>query len=332
MAYQPVPAGNLSTASTLAHLQGVLIKRKALDRLQTTFLFGMPCMPDVLELQSGRTVQWFRYDNFGANTTASPEGQVKTSLSPQSRTVQCTVSEYTDYITVSSLLQETAPDAVMQSNAELLGYRGGLSVDNVTRTVIDAENASTTLTLLGGTFKAQDVRNARHQLRGRDVKPLSDGLYLGIAHPYVTFDLVNDPAANGLADIHKYTKPADAALVKYDENGQVCVVGGCKILETTNVTLVAGSPNKWRCYFFGLNGVGKVDLSGRGPSKITDPSKQRFQVYTVPAERSMADPEGILGGAVSYRFLFGVSVLEGPTGISGNYRFRTIDAPSSIVA
>lgn len=332
MAYQPVPAANLSTASTLAHLQGILHKRKALDRLQTTFLFGMPCMNDVLDLQSGRTAQWFRYDNFGANTTPSPEGQVKTSLSTQSRTVQCMVSEYSDYVTVSSLLKETAPDAIMQSNAELLGYRAGLSVDNITRAVLDAEQASTDLALLAGTFKAQDVRNARAQLRGRDVRPLTDGLYLGLSHPYVTFDLVNDPAANGLADIYKYTKPADASLVRYDENGQVCVVGGCKILETTNVTLIAGSPNKWRNYFFGLNGVGKLDLSGRGPSKVTDPTKQRFQINVIPGERSIADPEGTIGGAVSYRFVFGVVVLEGPAGIAGQYRFRTIDAPSSIVA
>lgn len=332
MAYQPVPAGNLSTASNLAHLQSILHRKKALDRLQTTFLFGEPCMDETLELNAGRTVQWHRYNNLAANTTASPEGQVKTSLTTSSRTVQCNVSEYSDYITVSSLLKDTAIDAIVQANAELLGYRAGLTVDNITRTVFDDVQASTDQALLGANFRAQDARNTRHQLRGRDIKPLQDGLYYGIAHPYVTFDLVNDPAANGLADIHKYTKPADAPLVRYEESGQVCVVGGVKIMETTNVKQITGSPNKWRVYIFGRNGVGKLALSGRGPSKVTDPSKQRFAINVIPGERGPWDPEGTIGGSVSYRFVFGVAILEGPAGIGGQYRFRTIDAPSSIVS
>lgn len=332
MAYEPVPSTNLSTSSNLAHLQSILQKKKALDRLQTTFLFGEPAVNDSLDLQSGRSVQWFRYGNLAANTVASPEGQVKSSLGTQSRTAMLTVSEFSDYITVSTLLKETAPDSIVQNNAELLGYRAGLTVDIITRTVSDDVQASTDVPLLGTTFRAQDVRNVRHQLRGRDIKPMADGLYYGVAHPYVTFDLVNDPAANGLADIHKYTKPADAALVRYEESGQVCVVGGVKIMETTNVKLVAGTPNKWRTYIYGRGSVGKVDLAGRGPSKVKDPSKERFSISVIPGEKGPWDPEGTIGGSVSYRFVFGVRLLDGPADIGGQYRQRTLECPSSIVS
>lgn len=332
MAYEPVPGTNLSTSSNLAHLQSIVQKKKGLDRLQTTFLFGEPCMNDDLELQSGRSVQWHRYNNLTSNTTPSTEGQVKSSLSTSSRTAMLTTSEYSDYITVSSLLKETAIDNVVQVNSELLSYRAGLTVDVITRTIFDDVQASTDQPLLGTTFRAQDCRNTRHQLRGRDIKPLADGLYYGISHPYVTFDVVNDPAANGLADIHKYTRPADAPLVRYEESGQVCVVGGVKLMESTNVKMVAGSPNKWRTYIFGRNGVGKVDLAGRGPSKIKDPSKERFQINVIPGERGPWDPEGTIGGSVSYRFVFGVRILDGPNDIGGSYRFRTLECPSSIVS
>lgn len=332
MAYEPVPVGNRSSSTNLAHLASVFYRKKALDRLMKKFYFHQVCVQDMIPRQSGRTVQFFRYNNLAENTTAkSPEGGVGTSLSTSSRTVSATVSQYTDFINVSDFLVDTAIDPIVQSNAELLGYRAGLSVDIITRTVIDAEQASTDLSLIGSYLKAADFRNARARLQGLDVEPMDDGYFRVYAHPYVTFDLVNDPSANGLADIHKYTeKPG--FQISPEDRGLLAVVAGCKIYENTNVKLVSGSPNKWRVYVFGKGGVGTVDLEGRGPSRITDPKKQRFNINTIKGEKSIYDPEGVIGAAVSYNFIFTAVVLEGPTGIGGTYRFKTLDCPSSIVA
>jgi len=45
---------------------------------------------------------------------------------------------------------------------------------------------------------------------------------------------------------------------------------------------------------------------------------------------SIPDPEGQIGGAVSYRFTYTAVVIDGTTGVGGSYRYRTIDAQSSI--
>ena len=328
MAYNP--AGNQSSSQGLAHLASVWYRKKGLDRLQKKFVFRDATMKDMIPKQVGRTVQFFRYTNFGANTTPTTEGTVGTSLSMTSKIVGATVSQYTAFITVSDLLQDTAIDPVVQNASELLGYSAGLSTDTITRNIIDAESANTNQALLGTFFRVADLRNARSQLQAVDVQPFSDGEFLAYAHPFATYDLVNDPAAGGLADIVKYTMPEKSPLIKYEDRGLVTHVAGCRLIESTNVLKTVGSPNKYRVYVFGLNGVGSVDLEGRGPSDIKDPSKQRFKINVVKGEPSIADPEGVIGAAVSYNFVFCGVVLEGPSGIGGNYRYRTLDAASSI--
>lgn len=335
MAYQPVPATQTTGTSSLPHIATVFYKRKALDRLMTKFQFEKACMPDMLERQQGKTVQFWRYTNLQASTAPkSPEGQVGTSETISSKTLSATISQYTNFITVSDLLRDTAIDPILENAAELLGYQAGLTVDTITRTIIDNESANTAQTLLGTYLRAADFRRARHTLQGKDILPMEDNYFLGIAHPYVTFDLVNDPQAAGLADITKYTNPDKARLFNYEDRGVISVVGGVKVMESTNVLQIAGSPNKWRAYIFGKNGVGAVDLAGRGPSRgIVDPSKQRFSVRVIPrSTNDLFDPEGIIGGACAYNFSFVVVVLQGPAGIGGTYRYATIDCPSSIVS
>ena len=331
MAYSP--SGNLTTSTGLGHLAAILYKKRGLDILQKKFVFRDACLKDMLDRQSGRTVQWFRYSNLAANTTISTEGTVGSSLTLTSKVVQATVSQYTAFITVSDLLMDTALDPIVQSAAERLGYQAGLSVDTITRNVIDAESSSTNLAPLATYYKVADLRNARHQLQANDVMPMEDGDFFAVAHPFVTYDIVNDPSAVGLADIFKYnTNVNNSPLVKYEDRGQVIRVAGVRLVESTNVKTQSG-PNRYRVYVFGRNGVGSVDLEGRGPSEVKDPTKQRFRIKVVPGgpnNLSIADPEGVIGAAVSYNYIFSVVILEGPSGIGGSYRYRTSDPQSTI--
>lgn len=332
MAYSP--ASNLTSSSGLAHLASVYYKKKGLDRLQKKFVFREACMDDMLPKQVGRTVQFYRYTNLTAVTTNNTEGTVGNPISINSRTVSATVSQYTSFITVSDLLQDTALDPIVQNASELLGYQGGLTVDTITRNIIDAESVtpgtSPNQLLLGATATVRDLRNTRTQLQANDVEPISGDEFLAIASPFVTYDIVNDPAAAGLADIFKYTSVKDTPLVKYEDRGVVTHVAGCKLIESTNVKFTAGSPNKYRVYIFGKGGVGAVDLEGRGPNKVTDPKKQRFNINIIKGQPSIADPEGVIGAAVSYNFVYTTVVLDGPATIGGQYRYRVIDAASSV--
>ena len=91
MAYSP--ASNTTNTATLAHLATVYYKTRALDQLKQMFMFLEGTEPDDIPQRVGKTVQWYRYTLFGANTTASSEGVVGTGLPLTSTTVSATVSE-----------------------------------------------------------------------------------------------------------------------------------------------------------------------------------------------------------------------------------------------
>jgi N4-gp56 family major capsid protein len=326
MAY--APAGN--TTLGLAHLQSEAIRRKALSRLQKKFRFRDLCVEDQLGLREGRTAVWFRYANLAAGTTPSTEGAVGTSLTMTSTKVSATVSEFSNFISVSTLREETAPDPQLEAAGALLGYRGGLSVDNITRAAIDAESSNTNQSPIATYLRVGDIRAAVHTLQALDVEPFEDGEFKVLTSPYNSYDLVSDPAANGLADIFKYTNPVKANLVSRDDRGVVTHVAGAKVIESTNV-YSSTSPNKWRTYIFGNGAFGCLTLAGAAPAKVTDPTKENFNIKVVKGGvPSGFDPEGMIGGWVSYRYVYSALWLDGPTGIGGTFRAKTIDAQSTI--
>jgi len=323
------PATNLTSSVGLPHVQTVVYRKKALDRLMTKFQFRQATMKDTIGKQEGRTVQWFRYNNPSAVTSVAAEGTVGTGTAASSRVVSATVSQYTAFMTISDFLEATAIDPVVSNTSDLLGYQGGLSVDTITRNVIDAASTATNQPLLATYLRVADIRSSRHGLQALNVMPFEDSKFLVLAHPYVTYDLVNDPSANGLADIVKYTAPQNTALVRYEDRGLIAEVAGCRVIETTNV-FTQTTPNRYRAYVFGKDGLGSLELAGKAPATVTDPAKQRFNIRVIRPDPSIADPEGVIAAAVSYNFMYTVVFLEGPAGIGGVYRSRTLDPQSTI--
>ena len=330
MAY--TPAANLTSSATLAHLQAIHYRKKALDRLQTKFVFREAGMKDSMPQGSGRTTQWFRMDNLTGTPSVKTEGTVGTGQSLTSRTVQATLSQYANFVNISDFLIATDIAPTVNYASELLGYQAGLITDLITRNIIDAEAHNTAQTALATYLRVSDLRVSRHSLQAINVLPFDNGEFLCFTHPYASYDLVNDPAALGLADIFKYnTAVGSTPLVKYEDRGLITHVAGCKVVETTNgKTYTSSGTNYYRTYVFGKNGLGICDLEGKGPSEVTDPSKQRFNINVIRMGPNPADPEGVIGAAVSYNFATTSVILEGPAGIGGSYRFKTLDTPSTI--
>jgi N4-gp56 family major capsid protein len=205
------PAGNLTTTGSLGHLATVWYNRTALDQLKQMNRFFNLGEMDMLPKRNGKTVQWYRYSLFGANTTPHAEGTVGTSLTLGSSTVSGTMQEYADFASVSSFLMDTAIDPIVDNAAENLGYRASISVDTITRNEFDA-NTSVLDSLQGATFTATDVRAAVARLKSINVRPKANGDFLGVIHPYVTFDLQADNTAGGFIDQGEIRRSANDGL------------------------------------------------------------------------------------------------------------------------
>lgn len=325
------PAGNLTTTSTLTHFISTYYSRRAEDQLRTVFLFWKGVDSErtrTLPQNNGKTVQFFRYENLGANTTATTEGDSGTSLQLTSGTFSATVSQYADFISFSDMVTWTSIDNIVAEGADQLGYRAGLTVDNLNKAEVDSAAGSIALSLLGDFYSSADAANARHRLQGLNIRPLRDGLYEALIHPYVSYDLIRDPQAGNFLDLTK--RPgSDQNSVNFrppaDPQTPVAIVGGVRFWESTNVTLV--SAGNWRTYYFGRGGLGAIDLAGHGPQRTMDQQKDKFRVNVFRPGFTDSNPEGKIAAFASYNFVYVTKLLD-----TTNYRIRVTTCPSSIVA
>jgi hypothetical protein len=110
-------------------------------------------------------------------------------------------------------------------------------------------------------------------------------------------------------------------------SGEAGKMAGCRIVKSTNVSTTGTAPSaKYYTYIIGKGAVGAIDLSGVGPTNVTNPDTQAFKINVIKGGPQIADPEGMIGSAVSYRFVFAVKTLD-----SSTYRYRIVYSDSSII-
>lgn len=322
-------AGNLTSTGTITHLASVYYDRTALTSLRKTFMFWKGVDYRTLPKKNGKVIQFYRYSQLGANTSAATEGDYGSSLTLTSGTVSATVAQYADFISFSDMLVDTAIDGdIVAVGADQLGYRAGLSVDTIIRNEVDSVAASIDVSLLGDYFTALDGANINARFGGLDIKPFPNGYFPAIIHPYVRYDFIHDPQVGGFMDVAKQgqTDQLDKLITPNDSTGFIGRFDGIEYWSSTNVKVTAGSPNTYRCYFFGQEGLAAIDLAGRGPTRTMDQNKQKFSVSVVnKLPIGVANPTGSIAALASYNFVFVAKTLD-----TSPYRMRKIDAPTSL--
>ena len=323
------PASVLTTTGTLAHLVSRWYDRVAVGNLKSNLAFVPATSRRRLPNANGKTFQIYSYDTFAANTTPGSEGTVGTGIAPTTVVREVTVQQYFDYVNFSDLLVETALDPIVENTAAELGYRAALSADRLARSefeVAAAATAAARIDLADNEFlSAAIVRQAAMSLRGDDVKPQSDGMYIGIAHPFALFDLLNDNTAGGVIDILKYHESGAKQLQSGVQNEmRVVDVAGVRFIETTQVGSTAAFPSGvkvgYHTYVVGMDAIFTVSL---GQTEI--PEQRNFSLTARNWGPTKSDPAGVIGSSVAYNFKF--AALRAPGTI---VRLRQIRAESSI--
>jgi len=315
------PASVLSSAT---HAQTTVYRKQALDQLVAKTRFPQMAQRDIIGKQQGKTVQWFRYSTFAENTVAATEGQVGSPLSMPSQVISATLSQYVDFISFSDVAVDTLIDDQALAGSKNLGIRAALTVNAVARNVVDAVQASTDQAPNSQFAVASDFHRAVMAMMSKDIEPFEGGMFKALISPLVAYDLKNDPAAGGFQSLISPTSSAE--FKNMEDRGLVGTLFGCKIFADTTVKKTGSAPIKYRSYIFGNGGFGSSELQGRGPSQVTDPKRQRFNVHIVRNNNDqLFDPAGQIRLAVAYNFLYTAVILD-----TTNHRIRTIEHESSI--
>ena len=157
----------------------------------------------------GKTKEFRGFKPLAKATTPLTEGVTPNGNKLDMFTVNATISQYGDYVTISDMLDLTSIDPMVLQAQETLGDQAGRTLDTITREVI---NAGTNVIYAGGrvsrtTLTSSDKLNVTTiKLAVRALKnqntPLINGHYMAVIHPDVAFDLTEDSTYK---ELFKYT-------------------------------------------------------------------------------------------------------------------------------
>lgn len=171
------------------------------------------------------------------------------------------VSQYGDYIVQSDVLELTALDNTILEATKLLGRQAGLTLDTVTRNILQSGTNVSFASKWSGTtetevtkrsdldstsiLKVDTVQQVVAKLRACNA-PTINGKYVAIIHPYVAYDLMRDPE---WIDAHKYAQPENLYT------GEIGEIAGVRFVQTTEAKIYGPAMGLLINYVAGYTGA-----------------------------------------------------------------------------
>jgi N4-gp56 family major capsid protein len=255
---------------------------------------------------------------------------VPAPISMTTQTRDLTVSQYFDYVSVSDFLLDQAIDPMVENISEELGYRAGLTVNRICLNAIDAEAVSDATTsrisLADAEFMSRAIAaRAVMTLRARDIKPSDGEWFVGIIHPLIAYDLLNDNTNGGTIDVLKHVDSGVNEMRSGIRGNRVLNLNGIRWVETTTVGTVADFPSSgdtgYHSYVFGKDAFFVASL---GATEVKGDKNFSLMVKRYN-DASVADPVNVIGATIGYNFKFGIVKTTGSIN-----KFRQIRGESSI--
>ncbi len=245
----------------------------------------------------GKIIEFRKFSSLPKALTPLTEGVTPTGNKLNVSSVSATVEQYGDYIEQSDLLELTAVDNTIVEATKQLSAQAGLTMDTIVRNeivggtnvlycpMVSADGTETAVTSRNAIDKTallrvKDVFKAAAELKAMNA-PKIDGYYVGIIHPYVAYDLMQE-AGNQWMEVQKYATPEN--MLK----GEIGCLGGVRFVESTEAKIWnEGSDN---CAVFatlviGADAYGVTSVTGGGIEHIVkqkgygnDPLNQRSSV------------------------------------------------------
>lgn len=198
---------------------------------------------------SGKTIEFRTFTPLAKALVALTEGVTPDGNHLDVTTITATVAQYGDYIVQSDVLELTALDNTILEATKLLGKQAGLTLDTVTRNVLNAgtnvmyapkidssthaETAVTSRAALDNTaiLTADLVDQVATELRAQNA-PTIDGDFVCILHPYAAYDLMRDP---------DWRKPHEYVDTQNIYQGEIGKYGGVRFVESTEAKIFCGA-------------------------------------------------------------------------------------------
>ena len=259
-----------------------------LDEAQAALVHDQFAQKRPIPQNGGKTIEFRKFASLPKATTPLTEGVTPDGKSLNVTAVTATVAQYGDYITQSDVLELTSIDNTIVEATKILGRQAGLTLDTVTRNVLQSGtnvtycpksngDEVTSRTGLDTTCQltVKVVQQVVAKLKGQNA-PTINGKYVGIIHPYVAYSLMRDPE---WIDAHKYAQPDNLFT------GEIGEIAGVRFVETTEAKVYQGGV--FGTLIMGANAYGVTEITGgglqtiikqKGSAGTADPLDQRSSI------------------------------------------------------
>lgn len=224
----------------------------------------------------GKTIEFRKYSPLPKALTPLTEGVTPNGRKLNVSTLTAEVKQYGDYVELSDVLLLTAIDNNLVEATKLLGAQAGQTLDTITREVlmggtnvqyaageVNARNLLTGGAADGNHYLTVDaVRRAVRFLKNQNAEQI-DGSWVGIIHPDISYDLMNDPE-------WKYPHQYQDTTNLYE--GEIGKIAGVRWVETTEAKKFVGggkdSRDVYATLILGANAYGVTEIEGGGLQHI----------------------------------------------------------------
>lgn len=275
-------------------LEGLSVENKTfydmtlLDEAQAALVHDQFAQKRPIPQNGGKTIEFRKFASLPKATTPLTEGVTPDGKSLNVTAVTATVAQYGDYITQSDVLELTSIDNTIVEATKILGRQAGLTLDTVTRNVLQSGTNVTYCPKSDGSevtsragldatcqLTVKVVQQVVAKLKGQNA-PTINGKYVAIIHPYVAYSLMRDPE---WIDAHKYAQPDNLFT------GEIGEIAGVRFVETTEAKVYQGGV--FGTLIMGANAYGVTEITGgglqtiikqKGSAGTADPLDQRSSI------------------------------------------------------
>lgn len=224
----------------------------------------------------GKSIEFRKFASLPKALTPLTEGVTPDGKNLNVTAITAEISQYGDYIVMSDVLDLTAIDRVGVETTTILGRQMGVTLDTVTRNVlqsgtnvtycpkIGADGAETEVTSRANLDETSQltvkvVQQVVAKLKGQNA-PRINGKYVAIIHPYVAYALMRDPEW-----VHAHTYGGTTNLF----TGEIGEIAGVRFVETTEAKVFSGGV--FGTLFMGADAYGVTEIEGGGAEVIVKP-------------------------------------------------------------
>ena len=259
-----------------------------LDEAQAALVHDQFAQKRPIPMNGGKTIEFRKFASLPKATTPLTEGVTPDGKSLNVTAITATVAQYGDYITQSDVLELTSIDNTIVEATKILGRQAGLTLDTVTRNVLQSgtnvtycpKSSGDEVTSRAGLdatcqLTVKVVQQVVAKLKGQNA-PTINGKYVAIIHPYVAYSLMRDPE---WIDAHKYAQPDNLFT------GEIGEIAGVRFVETTEAKVYEGGV--FGTLIMGANAYGVTEITGgglqtiikqKGSAGTADPLDQRSSI------------------------------------------------------